>query len=231
MESPEHVERDGRNRLYPSLTNPSWLVLRRRREIFQRWIERLGGGELDVLDVGGRLQPYRPLLGGRVRRYVAVDVRQTPLVSVVARGEQIPLADASFDLAICTQVLEYVPEPAAVIAEIHRALKPGGSLLLSVPAIFPRDSAYDLWRFLPDGLRFLLRSFREVEIVAEGSSINGLFRTVCVGLAAFARPAVLGKVMQFTLVPLLNLIAASLESLPGPTSERFSANYSAFAKK
>ena len=133
------------------------------------------------------LQPYRPLLGGRVRRYVAIDLRRTSVVNIVARGEQMPLASARFDLVICTQVLEYIPEPAAVVAEIYRVLKPGGCLLLSAPAVFPRDSDRDIWRFLPGSLRYLLCSFHDVEVVAAGSTVVGLFRTICVCLVMFAR--------------------------------------------
>ena len=107
----EQALRDGRARLYPSLTDPSWLVLRRRREIFDKWLVRLKPGELDVLDVGGRLQPYRPLLEGRLRRYIAIDPQCTPLVDIVGRGEQLPLRGGQFDLVICTQVLEYAPDP------------------------------------------------------------------------------------------------------------------------
>jgi SAM-dependent methyltransferase len=231
METLDTVNREGRERLYPSLTNPSWLVLRRRREIFRKWLARVDGHDLEVLDVGGRIQPYRPLLEGRVRRYVAVDLRQTPLVNVVGRGEQTPFAEAQFNLVICTQVLEYILEPAAVIAEIYRVLKPGGLLLLSVPAVFPRDSENDRWRFLPGGLRYLLRSFREVEVVAEGSSIAGLCRTVNVCVVMFARPAFLRVLLQFTLIPLLNVTAASVESLFGSSSDQLAANFSAFARK
>ena len=231
METLDTVSREGRERLYPSLTNPSWLVLRRRREIFRRWLARVDGRDLDVLDVVGRIQPYRPLLEGRVRRYVAVDLRQTPLVNVVGRGEQIPFAEDQFDLVICTQVLEYIPEPATVIAEIHRVLKPGGCLLLSVPAVFPRDSDHDLWRFLPESLRYLLRSFCEVEVVAEGSSITGFLRTANVCMVMFARPALLRTLLRFTLIPLLNIAAASIELLPGSSSDQLAANFSAFATK
>ena len=175
METLDTVNREGRERLYPSLTNPSWLVLRRRREIFRKWLARVDGHDLDVLDVGGRIQPYRPLLEGRVRRYVAVDLRQTPLVNVVGRGEHIPLASAQFDLVICTQVLEYIPEPAAVIAEIHRVLKPGGCLLLSVPAVCPRDADHDCWRFLPGSLRHLLAPFNRFRGGSRRWECSGLF--------------------------------------------------------
>jgi len=231
MERLDVVNREGRDRLYPSLTNPSWLVLRRRREIFRKWLARVDSRDLDVLDVGGRIQPYRPLLEGRLRRYVAVDLRRTPLVNIVARGEQIPLASAQFDLVICTQVLEYIPEPGAVIAEIHRVLKPGGRLVLSVPAVFPRDSDHDSWRFLPGSLRCLLRSFRDVEVVAEGSSVAGVFRTAGVCLVMFVKPAFIVKLLRFTLIPVLNITAASLESLFRSSNDQFAANFSAFAKK
>lgn len=231
MQTLEAVNHEGRERLYPSLTNPSWLVLRQRREIFQRWFARFADGPLDVLDVGGRVQPYRSLLADRVRRYVALDLRRTPLVSVIARGEQIPLASDYFDIVICTQVLQYVPEPAAVIAEIRRVLKPGGCLVLSVPAIYPRDWDHDSWRFLPESLQVLLHSFNGVEIEAEGSSVAGFFRTVCVFLVAFSRPAFLGSLFRFTAVPVFNIAAASLELLFPDSNDQFAANFSAFAKK
>jgi SAM-dependent methyltransferase len=231
METLDTVNREGRERLNPSLTNPSWLVLRRRREIFRKWLARVDSHDLDVLDVGGRIQPYRRLLEGRVRRYMAVDLRQSPLVSVVGSGEHVPFKEAQFNLIICTQVLEYIPEPAAVIAEIYRVLKPGGVLLLSVPAVFPRDSDHDRWRFLPESLRYLLRSFCEVEVVAEGSSIAGFFRTVNVCMVMFAQPVFVRTLLQFTLIPLLNITAVSLELLSGSSSDQLAANFSAFARK
>jgi SAM-dependent methyltransferase len=231
METLDRATREGRGRLYPSLTNPSWLVLRRRREIFQKWLGRIEGSQLLALDVGGRIQPYRPLLEKQLRCYVALDVHQTPLVNVIARGEQIPLPDARVDLVLCTQVLEYVSDPAAVVAEIHRVLKPGGHLVLSVPAVFPQDSEHDKWRFLPDGLALLLRPFSQVEIAAEGSSVVGLFRTVCVCLVMLSRPGFVGKILKITLVPLLNLTAALLEPWLDSGNTQFAANFSALAKK
>ena len=75
----KEVVQQGRERLFPSLSNPNWLILRERRKIFERWLAQLPSHKLDVLDVGGRIQPYRTLLTDRVRRYVAVDLRLTPL--------------------------------------------------------------------------------------------------------------------------------------------------------
>jgi SAM-dependent methyltransferase len=183
----DEVTQQGRDRLFPSLTNPNWLVLRARRRIFERWLTQLPSGELDVLDVGGRIQPYRALIANRLRRYVAVDLRLTPLVDVLARAEQLPLGSARFDLVICTQVLEYVAQPSLVFGEIHRVLKPGGALLLSVPSASPIDAGEECWRFLPAGLRYLLAGFSTVEVVPEGGSVAGFFRTVNTCLDIFVR--------------------------------------------
>jgi len=231
IETLESLRRAGHERLYPSITNPNWLVLRRRREIFKRWITQLEGRELSVLDLGGRIQPYRPLVESRLGRYFAVDLVINPLVSIVGRGEQIPVCSEEFDLVFCTQVLEYVADPVAVISEIHRILKPGGTLFLSVPAVFPRDSVEDKWRFLPGSLRVLVSGFSHSEIVAEGSSVSGFCRTFAVSMVTFTKPVMLQKILAVTAVPIVNLLAASLESLLRSSNDQLSANFSVLARK
>jgi arsenite methyltransferase len=42
----------------------------------------------------------------------------------------LPVTDASFDAALCVQVLEYVPDPTVALAEMHRALRPGGRVVV-----------------------------------------------------------------------------------------------------
>jgi SAM-dependent methyltransferase len=229
-ETLEQVQKVGKERLNPSLSNPNWLVLRARRKLFWRWLQDFPRG-MQVLDVGGRIQPYRVLLGDRCAGYTAIDLRVTPLVNVVGQAEQLPFAGEQFDLVFCTQVLEYVPNPQEVIAEMRRVLKPGGFLLLSAPAVFPRDSDVEYWRFLPCALRKLLSAFSTVDLAPEGNSVIGFIRTVNVCLVAFMKPAFLGVLLRFTVVPLLNLFGALLESLQSSTDDRFTANFSAMARK
>src|ERR1700690_3275543 len=211
----DQVIRDGRRRLHPSLRNPNWLVLRERRRIFQNGLGRLPEHNLSVLDVGGRLQPYRALLGTRVNRYIAVDPQLTPLVSVAAVGEALPFRDEQFDFGICTQVLEYLPDPRQAASEIRRVLRKGGIAFVSVPSVFVRDNDKEYWRFLPEGLRYILKDFQAVEIVPEGNSITGLFRTVNVFLVSLMKPRFLIPVLQWTLVPILNIAGWMLEKLGG----------------
>ncbi len=227
----EQVRRESRERLHPALSNPNWLILRKRRLLFLRWLEGAPRDNLSVLDVGGRIQPYRALLAGTCTRYVAVDMRVAPLVDAVGQAEQLPFASEKFDLVFCTQVLEYVPDPQLVINEIHRVLKPGGFLLLSVPAVFPRDSEVEYWRFLPCALRRLLSGFSRIELAPEGNSLIGFIRTTNVCLLLFARPALLGRLLRFSVVPLLNLLGVFLESVIPSTDDRFTVNFSALAQK
>jgi SAM-dependent methyltransferase len=158
-------------------------------------------------------------------------VSATQLVDVIAQAERLPFPDRQFDLIFCTQVLEYIPEPGLVIDEIYRTLKTGGFLLLSAPAVFPRDSENEYWRFLPCALKRLLSSFSSIEVVPEGNSLVGFIRTVNVCLISFARPALLGWLLRYSAVPLLNLLGASMQWSSRSTNDRFSANYSVLARK
>src|SRR5690348_970223 len=101
MNGPGQVEalsKIERQRLYPRLTNPNFLVLRSRRIIFQRWIDSIAGNTLRILDIGGRYQPYRSLFGSRIGRYIACDILTTDLVDVIANGEALPFAPNTFDV-------------------------------------------------------------------------------------------------------------------------------------
>ena len=46
---------------------------------------------------------------------------------------KIPFEDDSFDLVLCSHVLEHIPEDHLAIAELARVLKPGGTAILQVP--------------------------------------------------------------------------------------------------
>jgi SAM-dependent methyltransferase len=230
-ETLEFVNREAGERLHPSLRNSSYLVLRKRRLHFERWLKAVPGSNLRVLDVGGRIQPYRPLIAGRVRQYIAVDLAQSPLVTVRGNASELPFQASTFDLVFCTQVLEYVLEPIAPVREIYRVLKPGGIALFSFAAFFPSVADDDYWRFTSAGLRYLLRPFGRLEIVPEGSSISGFFRACAVCLSIFARYAALRSLVGLTIVPMLNLSALSLEKISSTHNDQATGNYSVWAQK
>ena len=55
------------------------------------------------------------------------------------RGDatRLPFADATFDCVVTSEVLEHIQADTAAMAELHRVLKPGGTLAATVPTWFP----------------------------------------------------------------------------------------------
>jgi SAM-dependent methyltransferase len=88
-----------------------------------------------VLDVGARDGGLKAYLPPGVR-YQGVEIAPEfggpdILTHDISRG--LPFDDASFDFAFCIEVLEHLPNPFGALSEIHRVLKPGGVVVLSVP--------------------------------------------------------------------------------------------------
>ncbi|MGA2286102.1 MAG: methyltransferase domain-containing protein [Dehalococcoidia bacterium] len=63
--------------------------------------------------------------------------------AVIGDGLRLPLADESVDRVICTEVFEHVPDDRALIAELGRVLRPGGTIAVSVP---DARSEWLVWR-------------------------------------------------------------------------------------
>jgi SAM-dependent methyltransferase len=61
----------------------------------------------------------------------------------VADAVALPFADETFDGVLCIGVIDRVPRPEAVIAELGRVLKPRGTLVMAFPNLL---SPYALWR-------------------------------------------------------------------------------------
>jgi SAM-dependent methyltransferase len=67
--------------------------------------------------------------------------------------DPIPLADASADRVLCHNVLECLPDPAGLVAETHRVLRPGGRFVLS-------HSDFDTLLFASEDLELTRRLVR-----------------------------------------------------------------------
>lgn len=57
----------------------------------------------------------------------------TGLIDLVSDITAIPVPDAAFDVILCSEVLEHVPEPTRALDEFARCLKKGGTLVLTAP--------------------------------------------------------------------------------------------------
>jgi SAM-dependent methyltransferase len=63
-----------------------------------------------------------------------------------ADGLRLPFAGGRFDLVICAEVLEHVPDHQRAAAEIARVLRPGGNAVVSVPRYGPERLCWALAR-------------------------------------------------------------------------------------
>ena len=144
------------------------------RAYLHRFLIRAGEavqpGQL-VLDAGSGRAPYRDLFAHaryETADFMAVKGKTYTEQDYVCDLAAIPVEDARFDHVVLTQVLEHIPEPRAVLAELHRVLKPGGTLWLTAPLFYAEhEKPYDYFRYTQFGLRHLLEgagfTVREVE--------------------------------------------------------------------
>ncbi len=150
----------------------------------------------NLLDVGCGEMPYRTFLPKHID-YVGIDVPQAGAFSMQGHeeiisfdGYHIPFPDATFDTVLCTEVLEHSPEPAALIAEIGRVLKPGGTLIATVPfSARVHYAPHDFHRFSKYALAKMLGAFPDVSIEERGNDIAVLANKMVVLAVRMIHPS------------------------------------------
>lgn len=190
------------NRLHPSIIDRGYLCLAPLAEILADAIRsRLAGKELRVLDLGCGEKPYAPLLAGQTRLYIGLDLPGPRMADVHAGVDLLPFRSSSFDLVLCTQVLEHVPNPQGTVDEARRGLADGGLLLLSTHGVWIKHADRDYWRWTDAGLMSILRNFRDVQVRECGGQYSALFQIVNL----YADPLPLGRRAIYFLNNLMGL--------------------------
>jgi SAM-dependent methyltransferase len=125
------------------------------------------GGRFRVLDVGCGVKPYYPYFAANAESYVGVDVVENPAAELLGSVEDLPVADGSFDVVLCTQVLEHCDDPAQAVRELRRVTAPGGRVLASTHGVqVYHPSPADYWRWTHEGLRRLFAENAEWQELA-----------------------------------------------------------------
>lgn len=155
---------------------------------YERAIQTHASGHL--LDLGCGHVPLYDIYRGIVTGNVCVDWgnslhANSHLDHVVDLNEPLPLADSSFETVLLTDVLEHIPEPMRVMAEIARVLRPGGKLIVGVPFIYwLHEEPHDYYRYTEFALRRFCRlsGFRVLELESYGGLPEVLFDLTSKGL-------------------------------------------------
>ena len=147
----------GAARRNPPSTSSTWVV----RSALAGWL-RAQALELErrppvrILDVGCGVKPYYPFFTGVASEYVGVDVVENPAADLLGSVESLPVGDGTFDVVLCTQVLEHCDDPAQAVRELRRVTAPGGRVLASTHGVqVYHPSPVDYWRWTHEGLRRL----------------------------------------------------------------------------
>ena len=153
-----------------------------RETLFRRYV---GGPGRRVLDLGCRdgalTQAYAS--GNEV---VGVDADREALAAAEGLGietrwadldQPLEFPDESFDVVVAGELLEHLRDPQRVVAEIHRVLRPGGTLVASVPNAYrlksrlrfligraPESDPTHLQMFAASDVHRLLAAFDDPEL-------------------------------------------------------------------
>lgn len=147
-------------------------VVNQRQEVLRLLALTSGEAVLDIGSGPGLLATDVARAVGPTGRVCGIDISDSMLT--LARGraapagsapveyrhggvDAVPYPDGSFDAAVCTQVLEYVADIPAALAEVLRVLRPGGRLLVL-------DTDWDsiVWHSTdPDRMRRILLTYEQ----------------------------------------------------------------------
>jgi SAM-dependent methyltransferase len=125
---------------------------RGRRRIVRAELDRLPvGASARVLDAGcGSGRTLQELTGYGEVSGIELDPDAAEVAAAkgcgdvrVGRLEELPWADETFDLITCLDVIEHTPDDRVTLTELRRVCKPGGWLLVTVPAYQALWSLHD----------------------------------------------------------------------------------------
>jgi SAM-dependent methyltransferase len=171
--------------------------------------------EGDVLDAGAGRGGWRSTIEKRAWRYDSIDasVRGDHRPTWVGDIEDMNMVpDGHYDTVVCQQVLEHVRHPWRVLEEFHRVLKPGGTVVLSVPHLSRRhELPHDYFRYTQEGLTALFEDagFEIVEMTTYGGILSFLHHQ-----SSFLFPGVLqgipglGQAASIVNAPFSRILAA-----------------------
>lgn len=136
---------------YSVIINP-YFIARRGLLLKIKKFSKADFSNKNILDIGCGIKPYQDLFNAA--SYIGIDIEdgghsnQAKVVDKFYNGVDIPYPNNSFEIVICTEVLEHVKEPEKLLTEIKRVLKTDGQVFLTMPFVWnEHEIPYDFNRF------------------------------------------------------------------------------------
>ncbi len=227
-------------RLDPPRSLPTYAV----RAPLVRWLREQAAcahdalGTYRLLDVGCGEKPYAPVFAPYASEHVGVDPVENPHAELRGPVEALPVEDGSYDVVLCSQVLEHVEDPAQAARELSRALRSGGWLLLTTHGTYYyHPLPADHWRWTHTGLEKVLRDngdWASVTVTPASGTTACIAMLLSMYIDVAARRAHAGLLAK-PLVAALNTAAEAIDgrsaALRGPGPGSLHANYHVVAVK
>ena len=166
-------------------TRRDWIVdaLQRHAPAHDAWQRHTPSHPARALEVGPGSCIYLPVLARLFDEVVATDIEAAFLKHAAPLRDSLPnlqlaldnicdstLPPASFDLILCTEVVEHIADSSAALRGMRRLLKPGGVLVLSTPQRYSPLEQTARIAFLPGVIDLVRRIYKEP--VLETGHIN-----------------------------------------------------------
>ncbi len=161
--------------LYTS-SNPTrrWLHCTRRDWIIDALRRTAGEYHHRAIEVGPGSGVYIPILAQLYDEVVGLDIEQAYLnhlshLSGIHQNLELKVDDitasklpnATFDLILCTEVIEHIQDSPSALREMHRLLRPGGTLILTTPQCYSPLELTAKVAFLPGIIDLVRLIYRE----------------------------------------------------------------------
>lgn len=168
-----------------------------------------------VLDVGCGASPWKYLLDPQKSHYTGIDISDASSKFAYQNrdclyfdGRHIPCQSLSFDAILCTEVLEHVLDFQTLVSEMHRVLRPGGTILLTVPwSARWHYIPYDYFRYSPSALQSVFAEFDSVVVTARGNDVAVVANKLLVIFARSLKYRSISSIPWLLIAPITGLIA------------------------